>query len=75
VQKTSVYLNAEEIARLASLAQREGISQAEVIRRAIRLYEPRRPANRDFSLVGSADGPGGSVADVTEEQLLEGFGA
>lgn len=75
VQKTSVYLSAEEVARLASLAQREGTSQAEVIRRAIRLYEPRRAVDRDFSLVGSADGPGGSVADMTEAELLEGFGA
>jgi predicted transcriptional regulator len=75
VQKTSVYLSDEEVARLVSLARREGTSQAEVIRRAIRSYQPRRPADRDFSLVGSADGPGGSVAELTEEQLLEGFGA
>jgi len=74
VQKTSVYLSAEEVARLASLAQREGTSQAEVIRRAIRTYEPQRPVDRNFSLVGSADGPGGSVAEMSEEQLLEGFG-
>ncbi|MGH9092208.1 MAG: ribbon-helix-helix protein, CopG family, partial [Acidimicrobiales bacterium] len=35
-----MYLNDEEIARLAALAEREGTSQAEVLRRAIRLYEP-----------------------------------
>jgi Ribbon-helix-helix protein, copG family len=75
MNKTSVYLNAEEIARLASLAQREGTSQAEVIRRAIRAYEPERRGDRNFSLVGSVEGPGGSVADLAEEELLEGFGA
>jgi hypothetical protein len=75
VQKTSVYLNAEDVARLASLADREGTSQAEVIRRAINSYEPERRGNRNFSLVGVADGPGGSIADVPEDELLEGFGA
>jgi predicted transcriptional regulator len=74
VRKTSVYLNDDEVARLASLAEREGTSQAEVLRRAIRRYEPERRGDRTFSLVGSAEGPGGSVADLTEEELLEGFG-
>ena len=74
MHKTSVYLNDEEIARLAVLAEREGTSQAEVLRRAIRLYEPERHGDRNFSLVGSAEGPGGSIADLTEEELLEGFG-
>jgi predicted transcriptional regulator len=74
VHKTSVYLNDEEVARLAALAEREGTSQAEVLRRAIRLYEPEQHGDRNFSLVGSAEGPGGSIADLTEEELLEGFG-
>jgi predicted transcriptional regulator len=75
VHKTSVYLSAEEIARLATLAERESTSQAEVIRRAIKQYEPERHGDRNFSLVGIAEGPGGSVADLTDEALLEGFGS
>ena len=71
VHKTSVYLSAEEIARLATLAERESTSQAEVIRRAIKQYEPERHGDRNFSLVGIAEGPGGSVADLTDEALLE----
>lgn len=74
MHKTSVYLNDEEVARLAALAEREGTSQAEVLRRAIRLYEPEPHGDRNFALVGSAEGPGGSIADLTEEELLEGFG-
>lgn len=74
VHKTSVYLTSEEIARLATLAEREGTSQAEVIRRAIRLYEPERKGDRNFALVGTADGPGDSIADVPAAELLEGFG-
>jgi len=57
-----------------ALADREGTSQAEVIRRAIRLYEPERKGDRNFALIGIANGPGGSIADVPEDELLEGFG-
>jgi len=74
VRKTSVYLGAEETARLAKLAEREGTSQAEVIRRAIRVYEPETRGDRNFSLARSADGPGGSIAALGEDELLEGFG-
>lgn len=74
MDKTSVYLTAEERARLAALAAREGVSQAEVIRRAIRVYEPR-PGDRNFALSASGDGPGGSMADLPEEELLDGLGS
>lgn len=70
-----MYLTEDEVARLAVLANREGTSQAEVIRRAIRMYEPERHGDRNFALVASADGPGGSIADVSDEELLEGFGS
>ncbi len=77
MHKTSVYLAAEETARLAALAEREGTSQAEVIRRAIRLYEPERKGDRDFALIGAADdlgSPRSSIADVPDDELLQGFG-
>jgi predicted transcriptional regulator len=74
VHKTSVYLSEAEIARLTTLAERERTSQAEVIRRAIGQYEPQRHGDRNFSLVGSAESPGGSVADLSEDELLDGFG-
>lgn len=74
MHKTSVYLTAADLARLANLAQREGISQAEVIRRAINRYEADRSGDRSFELVGSGEGPGRSVADTADEDLLDGFG-
>lgn len=74
MQKTSVYLSPEEAARLATLAEREGTSQAEVIRRAIRSYEPSAHGDRNFTVVGSGEGPGDSVADYSEGELLDGFG-
>lgn len=75
MHKTSVYLNPDELARLATLAAREGTSQAEVIRRAIKGYEPARRGDRDLAILGVAEGPGDSVADHSEADLLDGFGA
>ena len=74
MRKTSVYLAVEETARLAKLAEREGTSQAEVIRRAIRAYEPETRGDRDFSLARNADGPGGSISELREDELLDAFG-
>lgn len=74
VDKTSVYLGREEITRLARLARAAQTSQAEIIRRAIRAYEPVRHGDRDFALIGVADGPGGSIADLSDDQLFAGFG-
>jgi predicted DNA-binding protein len=74
MRKTSVYLSDEEVARLADLADREGISQADVIRRAIRTYVPEQRGNRNFALSRVGEGPGGSIADVPDDELLAGFG-
>jgi len=75
VRKTSVYLSLDESSRVARLAARSGTTQAEVIRRAIRVYDPERHGDRNFALAASADGPGGSVADLTDVELLEDFGS
>lgn len=75
MHKTSVYLSDEEVARLAALARSEGTSQADVIRRAITQYVPAQQGNRNFALSRSASGPGGSIADISEDELLDGFGS
>jgi hypothetical protein len=74
VRKTSVYLSESEVSRLAWLAERERTSRATIIRKAIAAYEPAAPGDRNFAGAGSFDGPGDSVADIPEEELLEGFG-
>ena len=74
VKKTSVYLNDAEIERLAWLAEREQTSQAEIIRKAIATYQPDGPRDRNFAGLASGEGPGDSVADHDEDELLEGFG-
>ena len=74
MRKTSVYLSEEETRRLAWLAEREGVPQAEIIRKAIASYAPTVEGDRNFALFDSGEGPGDSVADIPEEELLRGFG-
>ncbi|MPZ64055.1 MAG: ribbon-helix-helix protein, CopG family [Pseudonocardiaceae bacterium] len=74
MRKTSVYLDDADARRLAHLAEEEGVSQASLLRRAIRTYVPEPRGARSFALDGAGEGPGGSVADVDDSRLFEGFG-
>ncbi len=75
MKKTSLYLSDAELRRLRRLAQLEKTSQAEIVRRAIARYTPEGTADRNFALFNSGAGDGRSVADIPEEELLEGFGS
>jgi predicted transcriptional regulator len=74
MRKTSVYLDDEQTKRLARLAREEGRSQAEILREAVATYQPKSLQDRNFALAGSGHGDGTSIADVPDEDLLEGFG-
>ncbi len=74
MRKTSVYLDEADARRLATLAEREGVSQASLLRKAIRAYVPQPRSSGTFALDGVGEGPGGSVADVDMATLLDGFG-
>jgi predicted transcriptional regulator len=74
MRKTSVYLDERLALRLVALAQAEGRSQSEILREAVETYEPRGRQDRNFALAGAGRGDGSSIADVAEEDLLEGFG-
>lgn len=74
MRKTSLYLDETDVQRLRRLAAAEGRSQADIVRSAISAYESR-PRARQFALDGVWDGDGTSIADIPEEELLEGFGA
>ncbi len=74
MKKTSVYLTDAEVDRLEWLAERERMSQAQIIRAAIRAYAGEPRADRSFAGARSGEGPGTSVADIPEHQLLAGFG-
>jgi predicted transcriptional regulator len=74
VKKTTVYLEPDVDRALARLAERHGVSKAEMIRRTLRdaargLERPRIKA------IGVGRGPG-DVADDVDRHLAEtGFGA
>jgi hypothetical protein len=74
MKKTSVYLTEQEAELLRRLAEREGKSQATVLREALAAYDAQTPMNRDFAMDGVFDGDGTSIADVPDEELLKGFG-
>lgn len=69
-----MYLDDSDVQRLAKLAKLEGVSQASLLRRAIRAYVPQPRVDRDFAIDGIGEGPGGSVADLDDDTLLSGFG-
>jgi hypothetical protein len=56
------------------LAKAEGRPRAEIIRDAIVAYPGRPNPDRDFAIDGVGEGPGDSVADIPEQELLKGFG-
>jgi hypothetical protein len=74
MKKSSIYLTDRELEHLAALAKAEGRSQAAIIRDAIVAYPGQPNQDRDFAIDGVGEGPGGSIADVPDEQLLKGFG-
>ena len=74
MRKTSVYLSDDDTERLRQLAQREGRSQAEIIRAALSAYQAGRAPDRQFKLFGAGRGDGRAVADIPDEELLAGFG-
>jgi predicted transcriptional regulator len=77
MKKTSVYLDEADKARLERLAGDLGLSQAEVVRRALAEFELQCRPRGHFHLLGIAAGDGRSIADFTEEEmaeLMKGFG-
>jgi predicted transcriptional regulator len=74
MRRMSVYLDDVQAERLARLAREEGRSQAAVLRDAIATYLPRPTQDRNFALSGIGRGDGTSIAEVPQEELLEGFG-
>ncbi len=74
MKKTSVYLTESEAETLRNLAEREGRSQAAVLREALSIYDERSVPDRDFEMEGIFDGDGTSIADVPDDELMKGFG-
>ncbi len=69
-----IALDEDDAVWLREAADMLGRSEEEVIRMAVRRYigASRRP--RDLAMDGAVAGPGGSIADILDEDLLKGFG-
>jgi hypothetical protein len=63
-----------DVERLRRLAEREGKSQAEVLRLALEVYEHELKPDRNFALTGAGVSDGRSVLEIPEEELFAGFG-
>jgi predicted transcriptional regulator len=76
-QKTSVYLDPEQVRRLTDLAEYLDRSQAEIIRDAIDSYEPTAAGDRDFALARGfdrVDADPRPISKIPDAELLDGFG-
>ena len=80
MRKTSLYLSDGDVVRLRRLSERLELSQAEVMRRALTQFEAAESRDRQFALfalfelAGLSSEDGRSIADISDEELFEGFG-
>ena len=73
VQKTTVYLDADDYRRLKSLARSRGRTTAELVREAVTEYTARAQPRRRPRSIGAGSSRTGNVAERAEA-LLAGFG-
>lgn len=68
MKKTSIYLDPELDLAIARLAEAEGISKAEAIRRAVARAVAGRPPRPRITAIGVGEGPG-DVVDRFDDYL------
>ena len=73
MKKTSIYLDRELDATLSRLADRQGITKAELIRRSLWAAAAGEARPR-VSAIGIGQGPGDVSADVDKHLTESGFG-
>lgn len=73
VQKTTVYLDADDYRRLKSLARAKGRTTADLVREAVSVYTTREQPRRRPRSIGAGSSRTGDVSERAEA-LLAGFG-
>jgi len=73
MKKTSIYLDPELDATLSRMADRQGITKAELIRRSLRAAAASAARPR-VSAIGVGQGPGHVSEDVDKHLTESGFG-
>lgn len=60
--------------RLQRMAETEMKSEQQLLHDVLARYAVESGHERTFAFFGVVEGPGGSIADVPEEEYLKGFG-
>jgi predicted DNA-binding protein len=70
----TIMLDDEQVERLKRMAETEMKTEDQLLRDIIKRYAVERGHERVFAMDGAGRGPGRSVADVPEDELMKGFG-
>lgn len=70
----SVAVDDETMERLQRMAETEMKSESQMLHDVLKRYAVDSGHERTFALLGVVEGPGGSFADIPEEEYLKGFG-
>jgi hypothetical protein len=70
----TVMLTDEQIERIRRMAETVMKPEDQFVRDIIDRYTVESGFERYFAMDGAGRGPGGSIADVPEEELMKGFG-
>ena len=74
MKQYTITLDDEQVARLRRMAEAEMRTEEDLLRDMIGRYAVDRGHERHFAMERAGRGPGGSVADIPDEELLKGFG-
>ncbi|MGE3269754.1 MAG: hypothetical protein AB7P40_13465 [Chloroflexota bacterium] len=74
MKQYTIMLDDEQVERLKRMAETEMKTEDQLIADLIRRYAVESGHERVFAMEGAGRGPGGSVADIPDEDLMQGFG-
>jgi predicted transcriptional regulator len=74
MKRYTISLDDEQAERLQRMAQTEMKTEDQVINDLIRRYAVESGHERTFAMEAAGRGPGGSVADIPDDELMRGFG-
>jgi len=74
MQPYTVMLSEEQIERIRRMAKTVMKSEDQFLSDIIDRYAVESGQERRFAMEGIVRGPGGSVADIPDDELMKGFG-
>ena len=74
MKQYTITLDDEQVERLKRMAETEMKSEEQLLRDLISRYAVESGHERVFAMDGIVEGPGGSIADIPDDELLKGFG-